>query len=115
MQRDKLFILTNEFTDPAYPNQRFYCWHCMLMEGLLASYPTLAAAIDVERIAWAKPRTAVIDAVGQENQSVPLLLLADDAPDGLETGRAGSIRFIDDKDAILRALTVRHGIPSPHP
>jgi len=25
------------------------------------------------------------------------------------------VHFIDDKDAILNALTLRHGIPTPHP
>jgi hypothetical protein len=115
MKRDKLFILKVDFADPVFPGQRFYCWHCLLLEGLLASFPAVAASIDVERIAWPRPRKEVVDSIGAENQSLPVLLLADDAPVGLETGQFGERRFVEGKDAILHALSVRHGIPAPHP
>ena len=42
MTRDRLFLLRPGFEDPAYPGQRFYCWHCALIEGVLASFPALA-------------------------------------------------------------------------
>jgi hypothetical protein len=113
--RDKLIILEAEFADPAYPGQRFFCWHCALMEGLLRLFPNLAAAIDVERVPWAMPRQAVIDLIGAENQSLPVLILASDAPTGLETGTFNGTRFAEGKDAILKALAVRHGLPYPHP
>jgi hypothetical protein len=56
MIRDRLFLLKPDFADPAYPGQRFYCWHCALLEGVLASFPHLQAKIDVVRIAWPRPR-----------------------------------------------------------
>ena len=115
MLRDKLFILDIDFRDPAYPGEVFYCWHCALMEGLLSCYPEMASKLDVERIAWPRPRQEVIGLIGLDNQSVPVLVLADDAPDGLETGIFRGRRFVDDKDAILKALSVRYGIASPHP
>jgi hypothetical protein len=115
VNRDKLFLLNVDFEDPAFPGRRFYCWHCVLMEGLLTSFPAMAARIDVERIAWPRPRSAVIDMIGAENQSLPVLVLADDAPSGLETGRFGERRFVEGKDAILHALNLRYGIPIPHP
>lgn len=115
MQRDKLFILKPGFEDPAYPGQIFYCWHCALMEGVLASFPDLAARLDVERITWPRPRHEVVALVGAENQSLPLLVLAagDTSPHqtGIYEGRA----FIADKDKILAALAERHGFPVPHP
>lgn len=113
--RDRLFLLTPGFADPAFPGKCFYCWHCALLEGVLASFPQLAAAIDVERIAWPRPRREVVDLIGHENQSLPVLVLGDDAEAGLETGRANGRRFVEGKDAILRALSVRHGIPEAHP
>ena len=113
--RDRLFLLTPGFADPAFPGKRFYCWHCALLEGVLASFPQLAAAIDVERIAWPRPRREVVDLISLENQSLPVLVLGDDAEAGLETGRANGRRFVEGKDAILRALSVRHGIPEAHP
>jgi Protein of unknown function (DUF3088) len=115
MLRDRLFLLKPDFTDPVYPGERFYCWHCALLEGVLVSFPALTSKIDVERIAWPRPRQALIDLVGADNQSVPLLVLAAEAPDELATGRFRDLRFVDNKDAILAVLSRRHGIPRPHP
>jgi len=115
MQRDRLFLLKADFEDPAYPGKRFYCWHCTLLEGVLASFPEVASRIDVERVSWPRPRTAVIDIVGEENQSLPLLVLAEGAPAGPRTASHKGIYFIADKDEILKALSMRHGFPEPHP
>ncbi|MDO8296506.1 MAG: DUF3088 domain-containing protein [Caulobacter sp.] len=115
MRRDRLIILKVDFEDPSYAGQRFYCWHCVLMEGVLASFPELKHLIDVERIAWPKPRKEVVDLIGLANQSLPVLILADDAPVGLETGEWNGRRFVEGKDAILKALSIRYGIPNPHP
>ncbi len=115
MDRDKLIILQTDFEDPAYPGQYFYCWHCVLMEGVLTAFPNLKQVIDVERIPWPKPRAAVVRLLGSENQSLPVLILASSAPPGLETGEANGYRFVEGKDAILRVLALRHGIPDPHP
>ena len=115
MQRDRLFLLKPGFEDPAYPGERFYCWHCALLEGVLASFPALASKIDVERVAWARPRQAVIDLIGEHNQSLPMLLLAADAPEQFATGNFRGNHYVNDKDAILDVLRRRHGIPRPHP
>jgi hypothetical protein len=113
--RDKLFLLKPGFTDPAYPDEIFYCWHCALMEGVLASFPELARRLDVVRIAWPRPRAELIALVGEAHQSVPLLVLADTAATGLETGSHGDIRFVAGKDEILKVLSLRHDFPAPHP
>lgn len=115
MMRDRLFLLRPGFEDPAYPGRLFYCWHCALMEGVLASFPTLVETLDVERIAWPHPRLAVIALVGEENQSLPLLVLAHGATSPHQTGSYRGRAFIADKDAILAALSERHGFPDPHP
>ena len=115
MARDRLFLLKPNFEDPAYPGQRFYCWHCALLEGVLASFPLLQSKFDVERIAWPKPRRALVEILGEDNQSLPLLVLAHDAPNELATGEFRGQKFVDGKDAILAVLSRRHGIPSPHP
>lgn len=100
--KDTLYILTPGFKDPAYPGKTFYCWHCALMEGILASFPDHATQLDVRRISWPRPRQELVDLIGEANQSLPVLILAEGG-------------FIDDKDAILQALTDRHGFPHPHP
>jgi hypothetical protein len=115
MKRDKLFVIKPDFADPDYPGIQFYCWHCALVEGVLASFPALTQRIDVERVAWPRPRRAVIELIGCENQSLPVLVLADDAEDRLATGSFNGRRFVEGKDAILVALSARHNIPAPHP
>jgi len=99
---DILYLLEPGFKDPAYPDTTFYCWHCALMEGVLASFPDLGANLKVKRIAWPRPRPEIVELLGEEHQNLPVLILADGG-------------FIDDKDAILDALTERHGFPLPHP
>ncbi|MCW2222550.1 hypothetical protein M2232_006082 [Bradyrhizobium japonicum] len=115
MTRDRLFLLRPGFEDPAFPGQRFYCWHCALIEGVLASFPQLAEKLDVERIAWPRPRLPVIALGGEENQSLPLLVLADGTTSPHQTGSHHGRAFIADKDAILAALSERHRFPDPHP
>jgi hypothetical protein len=115
MERDRLFLLRPNFEDPVFPGQRFYCWHCALMEGVLASFPQLARSIDVERIAWPRPRQEVVALVGEENQSLPLLILAEGQTSKHQTGIHQGRAFIADKDRILAALSERHGFPAPHP
>lgn len=115
MRRDTLILLRPDFFDPAYPGTRFYCWHCILLEGVLHSFPTLADRIEVLRIEWPRPRREVVELLGEEHQSLPVLILADGTDDAHATGRARGRSFIDDKDVILAALAARHGLPVPHP
>lgn len=112
---DVLFLVKPGFTDPAYPGVQFYCWHCALLEGVLATFPECAAKLDVRRVDWPRPRHEVIELAGEANQSLPLLVLADQTgSDGPPDGRTGR-RLIADKDAILATLSERHGFPCPHP
>ncbi|MFD2650190.1 DUF3088 domain-containing protein [Brucella rhizosphaerae] len=115
MNRDTLFLLQPGFEDPAYPGQVFYCWHCALIEGVLASFPELGKGLDIKRIAWARPRQEVIALVGEENQSLPLLILTKGDPSVHQTGEYEGSVFISEKDAILEVLAERHGFPLPHP
>lgn len=108
--KDILFLLRPGFTDPAYPGDVFYCWHCALMEGILASFPDLAQKLDVRRIAWPRPRAEVVELTGPENQSLPVLVLTSEP-----VGPSGAPQFINDKDEILKALSARYGFPLPHP
>ena len=112
MSRDKLFLISPGFSDPAKPGIDFVCPYCNAIEGLLASFPQLAAAIDVERVSFPRPRQAVIDAVGEEHQSLPVLILSGDAP--ADAGDWRGTRFVGKTDRILELLAERHGFPRIH-
>lgn len=115
MQRDILFLLKPGFTDPALPGQDFYCWHCALMEGVLASFPALGANLYVRRIAFPRPREEVLALIGEANQSLPVLILADDAPASLPAASHNGRRYVNEPMAILDVLHRRHGFPPAHP
>lgn len=113
--KDQLFLLQPDFQNPVYPNQKFYCWHCALIEGVLVAFPERARNIDVQRVAWAHPRASVIARAGEENQTLPLLVLGEGETSKFQTGSFGNLTLIAGKDGILAALAERHGFPLPHP
>jgi len=115
VQRDILFLLKPGFSDPALPGQDFYCWHCALMEGVLASFPGHRPDLDVRRIAFPRPRADVVALIGEANQSLPVLVLADDAPANLPASSHQGRRFVNTPMEILDILHRRHGYPPAHP
>ena len=116
MKRDTLFLLTSEFLNPGLPERRFYCWECMLLEGVLARFgPALRNRVDAVRLPWPKPRSEFISRFGLENQDLPLLLLSnDEAPDFAHRAVQGQFICVG-RDEILPALAIQHDIPWPHP
>ncbi len=103
MARDTLFLLDNDWADPAYGGERrFYCKDCITVEGLLAAFPERAAAIEVVRVAWPRPRGPVVDRLGEANQNLPALAFAEGG-------------FINAIEPLLAALHTRHGFPERHP
>lgn len=100
--RDRLFLLEHDFADPALGGVRvFYCKDCMTIEGLLASFPDLAANIDIIRVPWPRPRALVVEAIGEANQNLPALVW-----DG---------GFANEIEDLLNTLHIRHGFPERHP
>lgn len=110
-----LFILENPFKDEKISNEDFLCEQCVLMEGVLAKFQSQLKDLYVERVSFPRPRQSVVDLVGDENQSLPTLVLGDDVLLGHETGNFGGTRFIKGKDNILNALTSIYNIPRVHP
>lgn len=70
-----LFLLDREFEDGQLPGQRFFCRHSLLLEGALSSIDGLDAQLDVRRIGFARPRREVIAEIGEQDQSLPKLVL----------------------------------------
>ena len=100
--RDTLFLLDHDFADPALGGERsFYCKDCMTIEGLLAAFPERVANIDIVHVPYPRPRAAVVEAIGAENQNLPALVW-----------NGG---FANEIEALLAALHQRHGFPERHP
>lgn len=114
LARDTLFILRAPFEDPALEGT-WFCTSCATMEGVLLANPHWANRIDVRRSAYPRPRHEVIALLGEENQSLPVLVLADGStpPEGAKQfeGRF----FLDEPKPISRYLAATYGGAGPHP
>jgi hypothetical protein len=107
--------LETTFEDAAYPGQKFFCRHGSLVEGVLNAFPKVRAELDIERVAFPRPRRAVIETIGEANQSLPVLVLPAGESRSSATGSSNGRSFAAGADAILATLAERHGIPVAHP
>ena len=96
MAKDTLFLLEGSYRDT--DGAEFYCRDCVEVEGLLAMFPELATGLDVIRVPWARPREAVVQAIGEDEQNCPALVFAEGG-------------FVNTQEALLAALGERHGFP----
>jgi hypothetical protein len=110
---DRLFLLNpGWFDDQGGP---WYCPAGAIVEGVLAFHPALRDQLEIVYLDHPRPRPAVIEAVGEDHQSCPLLVLDGGfAWPGAETSAATRARFLQD-EAILPYLAARYGIARPHP
>jgi len=112
MAKDILLLLAPGFDDPRRSGGPFICPHCNQIEGLLRSFPDLAEKLDVRRQPFPRPREAVIALVGEDNQALPILIFADNAP--ADAKSHGDRRFVTETHRILDLLADRHGFPRLH-
>lgn len=110
--KDQLFLLNPGFSDDAGQGP-FYCGDSVSVEGLLSFFPALRSKIDVKYIGFTKPRADVVELIGAENQSIPVLVLdgagaADDAQFNVKT--ASGKRFINSEADIRSYLSARHRV-----
>ena len=114
-EKPQLFLLQPSFADPAVGPGVFHCPHCARIEGLLSFFPFLRTRLDVHYVDFRRPRTAIVDLVGTENQSCPVLVLAPDeevaGAQRASTGRA----FLSGAERISGYLAQVHGISASHP
>jgi hypothetical protein len=114
LARDTLFILRAPFEDHELEGT-WFCTSCATMEGALLANPHWARSIDVKRMPYPRPRHDVIALIGEENQSLPVLVLADAStpPEGAK--QAEGLYFLDEPKPITRYLAAAYGGAGPHP
>lgn len=99
---EKLFLLKPDFQDVNRgAENKYFCPPCTLIEGLLSFYPRLRNELEVHYVDFVRPRPAIIDLIGEANQSCPVLVLGDGT-------------FINEPDDIIRYLTEKYQIAQPH-
>jgi hypothetical protein len=98
----KLFLLKADFQDKNRADgKNYFCPGCSPIEGLLSYYPRLRTELEVEYVDFTRPRKVLVDLLGEENQSCPVLVL--------ENGS-----FINEPDKIVSHLTEFHKIGFSH-
>ncbi len=115
IEKATLYLLDGSFEDAAYPYQKFFCRHGALVEGVLGHFPIVRDQLEIERVPFARPRNVVIEAIGEANQALPVLVLPAGEASSAATGIANGHAFAAGSNAILATLAERHGIPVIHP
>jgi len=113
--RDHLFLLKPGFEDGG-DGKQYYCPDSAQVEGILSFYPRLRLEMDVTYLKFPRPRQAIVDLIGQENQSAPVLVVGDAAaiPKQLKPSAAKGRSFFAGEEAIAEYLALRYEIGWPH-
>lgn len=81
---------------------------------MLAYFPAVRDRLDVRVVGFNRPRPAVVELLGEENQECPCLVLADATSSaGLPVKTYGNNHFINDHRAIIEYLARQYGISRP--
>ena len=95
----------------------YYCPDCAAVEGFLHYSPHIRDQIEIKHVDFPRPRKEIVALLGEENQSCPVLVLAEEAgmvPQALKSKTTGR-QFINDPRAICNFLAEAYNGIKPHP
>ncbi len=115
----KLFLLKPDFTDVNADNEGklYYCPHNALIEGVIKYYPQLEEMLEINYVDFKRPRQAIIEIIGEENQSCPVLIIDNKKDSGVDTSYFtlyGDKLFVDSTELITKYLAEKFGIGTAH-
>jgi hypothetical protein len=114
MGKHTLFLLNPGFFDGK--EGPFFCPHNAAVEGLLQYVPELNEKLDIHRVDFKRPRTEIIQLLGDENQFTPVLVLdgAQPVPPGAQVSETTGRAFFLGEIEIGNFLHQDLGTPKPH-
>ena len=114
MEKHTLILLNPGFFDG--DDGPFFCPHNAALEGLLKYEPELKDKLDIQRVDFERPRTAIIKLLGEENQFTPVLIINENQapPEGAQVSAATGRAFILGEIKISEFLHQDLGTPKPH-
>jgi hypothetical protein len=74
--KDKLYLLRPGFHNAGIGP--LYCNDSAPVEGMLSFFPALRTLVDVQYLDFPRPRRTLVEALGEQHQALPLLILAPD-------------------------------------
>ena len=95
----------------------YFCPGCAQMVGLLEFYPALKRLLEVRWLDFLRPRPELIDLLGEEHQSCPVLVLKDTPkgqPSKIALQEARGRWFFEGANEIATYLAHARGIAIPH-
>lgn len=113
--RDRLYLLKPDFLDG--DKGPYFCPGCAQMLGLLKIYPKLKDVLEIRQVDFQRPRSELVELLGEENQSCPVLVLhkvAVGLPAHLSVRNANSHSFVEGANEIAEYLAHIHGVGIPH-
>ncbi len=113
--RADLFLPKPGFEDPAFPGQSYFDRYSALLEGVLQSFPALRRRVRVHRVDFERPRSAVAALAGDENQTLPRLVLPPGASSQHAASQHHDRQSVVGVSAVIAALVELYGIAPPHP
>ncbi|MGC2461868.1 MAG: DUF3088 family protein [Steroidobacteraceae bacterium] len=110
-KKDQLYLLRPGFRNAGVGP--LYCNDSVPVEGMLSFFPALRTLVDVQYLDFPRPRRALVEALGEQHQALPVLILAPDrvvrdaAP---EPQRNGDKRFYANERHIRDYLSAQYDI-----
>jgi len=117
----KLFLLKSAFQDKNLSNnERYYCPHCAMIEGVITYFPKLKELIDIIYVDFERPRKEIIQLIGNDNQSCPVIIIHKDEIENNEVvlnefSIYEDYYFSDSKMIIAKYLANKYTVSYPHP
>jgi hypothetical protein len=112
--KDTLFVLRPGFDDHG---ETWFCPYSAQVIGFLAYYPEVRSSLDVVELEFPKPRKRIVELVGEEHQSAPILVLAGEPEKNVakvHVGESNGRKLVEKTIEILRYLAATRGVPGPH-
>ena|SRR5882757_6369489 len=110
--KDQLYLLRPGFMNAGMGP--LYCADSAPIEGMLSFFPRLRSLLDIHYLEFPRPRTPLVEALGDQHQSLPVLILAADCKlkdAELSPGHAnGKVYFADEKH-IRQYLSTQYDLP----
>ena len=110
--KDQLYLLRPGFSNAGIGP--LYCNDSAPVEGMLSFFPALRELVDVHYLEFQRPRAALVAALGEEHQSLPVLIVAPGRKikdESLDPQSAKNRLFFADEKQIRQYLSGQYGMP----
>jgi hypothetical protein len=115
--KDRIFVFRPGFEDPEKkPGVTYFCPYSAQVIGFLSYYPRVRDSLEVIELGFEKPRAPLVELLGEQHQSAPLLVLAGEPAhvEHVKVTHAKGHAFVEKTIEILRYLAHTRNVPVPH-